>query len=310
MQLYTSSSKGFNVPQQLSGMGKRDTSQQSNFRAALEKAYNSIHPNPSAKSVWCPISREYLDTKLTHAAHIFPYAHGQLAMDSIFTRENHGQPELMSIHNGMLISETAEKRIDSGNILIVPDVEDDSSKQQIDAWVRSEPKGYKIRVLNPNAKGMNDFHPGGMRTEETWNDLDGKQLEFKSNFRPRARYLYWQYVVTMVRKAHAAQGGGQRETAGKELGKRFWGTHGRYMRRGNLRGLANELGHDYEHLLEDAMEPQTPADDQPNPTLVVAANNTIIANLRPKNPEDDDDGNEEDSDEEDDSDDEDDKDYH
>jgi len=76
-------------------------------------------------------------------------------------------------------------------------------------------------------------------------DLHGKQLEFCTDFRPRARYVWWTFM-----KAILANGWRQKQTGnnilGKEVGKavRYWRTRGRYVKKTMLRGFVNEMGQD------------------------------------------------------------------
>ncbi len=38
-----------------------------------------------------------------------------------------------------------------------------------------------------------------------------------------------------------------------EIGGRYWGTMGRYVYRNFIRGIADECGHEYEHLFEESL---------------------------------------------------------
>ena len=59
------------------------------------------------------------------------------------------------------------------------------------------------------------------------------------------------------------------EVSRAEIETRFWGTCGRYMREGMLLGLVEELGHEYEHLMEGVIEEEEAIPDNP---AVFAAN--------------------------------------
>ena len=58
-----------------------------------------------------------------HAARIFPWAEGQLAMDELFGREVGKAEELNEIQNGLMLSIVAEKRLEDGDIVLVPERE-------------------------------------------------------------------------------------------------------------------------------------------------------------------------------------------
>ena len=78
--------------------------------------------------------------------------------------------------------------MEEGDVILMPDVEDAASRKEIDAWSTSEPKEYKISVINPKAKGVDRSHPGYVSQKETWNNLDGKRVQFSSGHRLRARF--------------------------------------------------------------------------------------------------------------------------
>lgn len=293
--LYTTSRKGLAIRDQESGIGERETKTLSRFRDALESACDSRHPDPRDTRLWCPVLNGWIPELWTKAAHIFPCEQGQVAMDNIFGTPNPDRPELHEIENGLLLSAAAEEKIAKGDIVLVPNVLDDSAQQVRDEWSRSNPKQYKIRVLNHTAKGMDHYHPCGSDTKTTWNDLDGQEVRFSSNHRPRARYMYWRYCQSMLRRSWNAKPAAQHERAKAEFGKRFWGTKGPYMRDNMLRAFVREMGHGYEYLVEGA-DPETASDDEPNPMALMAANNAILRNLREDEDSDDDDDSEDESD--------------
>lgn len=96
---------------------------------------------------------------------------------------------------------------------------------------RLSPKRYLIRVVDKAHLDMSEiieYNTSGKR----YKDLDGEEVSFKSGFRPRARYLYFHYCTTMLRRSWL-----QPEAAKilkDELGQRFWGMPGRYMPRNML----------------------------------------------------------------------------
>ena len=153
----------------------------------------------------------------------------------------------------MRLSEYAEKRLEDGDIVLVPDVKESASQEEIDAWSGSEPKEYKIRVINPRAKGMDCFHPGYVNPRETWNDLDGKKVQFLSDHRPRARYLYWQYCKAVLRQSWKEKGSKAKDVLMRERRKKFWGTKGPYIKKWMLLAFVEQLGHDHEALMENAI---------------------------------------------------------
>lgn len=85
--------------------------------------------------------------------------------------------------------------------------------------------------------------------------LDGKHLQFRSTFRPRARYLYYSYCLQILRLAFKERHQGKilRE---QELEKPFWGSPGEFVKKYML-SFIEEVGHRYDNLLEGTIEPAT-----------------------------------------------------
>lgn len=80
-------------------------------------------------------------------------------------------------------------------------------------------------------------------------------FEVRSPFRPRARYLYFNYCVQILRYAWSHPG--QSSPPLKDgLGKPFWGTIGKYVHRNFIRGMIDECGHEYYRLFEDDIKSQ------------------------------------------------------
>jgi hypothetical protein len=89
--------------------------------------------------------------------------------------------------------------------------------------------------------------------------LDGAKVEFRNNYRPRARYLYFHFCVQILRLTWGYRRK-DAEILKKELGRVFWGTPGRYLPKNMLQAFVNELGPECEALLEGAMEDEADAD--------------------------------------------------
>ena len=275
--------------------GQRDNSLQSAFRSELILKMGSEHPMSNREELWCPIHRSYFPTPIVTAGHLFPWKCGEATMQSIFGLSDSGYSELFKAENGILWSSQAEDRFEEGHFVVVPDVPDLPTEQQLDTWEASDPKEYKIKVLNPKHTKMQMIVYG---KDITWAALDNERLEFKTSFRPRARYLYFTYCTAMLRRSFA---GKHLEISRAELRKRFWGTPGKYMREGMLLGFVEEMGHDYNHLLDGAIKEEEAVIDA---TALVVANQSIQRTLK----DDDDEEEESDSDDDDDEDNNDDKD--
>lgn len=110
-------------------------------------------------------------------------------------------------------------------------------------------------------------------SDRVWNELDGQEIMFRSDFRPRAQYLYFQYCVVMLRRSWH----NEKPTVAlkDQVGKHWWGTPGPYMRRNMVLAFVEEIGHEYEALLEGSMDSPTSEDDAPVETALAAGNDEI-----------------------------------
>ncbi|KAL6716749.1 hypothetical protein ACLMJK_006317 [Lecanora helva] len=256
--------------------GQRDDTLQSSFRADLILKMGSQDQDPRRGAMWCPIQKGCFDEENVVAAHLFPHKAGESNMDAIFgrLRDAEGFSELWKAENGMLWSNAAEKRFSAGYFVIVPAVPDEPSQEDICAWETTHPRQYKIWVLNPSDSSMKQLMG---RSEKAWRDLDGELVEFKTDFRPRACYLYFAYCTAMLRRW--LTGPGRLEIGKGELCERVWGTPGKYMRDNMLRGFVEEMGYYFEHLMEGAMG-DGEDDSEADPTGLVAANRQIRDSLK------------------------------
>ena len=60
----------------------------------------------------------------------------------------------------------------------------------------SEPKEYKIRILNSQHPDMAKLVHALVQEEKlTWRELNGANMEFRNEFRPRAQYLYFHFCL-------------------------------------------------------------------------------------------------------------------
>lgn len=63
----------------------------------------------------------------------------------------------------------------------------------------------------------------------------------------------------------------QKEALKGELGKKYWGTGERFMRRSTLVAFVEEMGHEHENLLEGAKDEEGSEDDEPLEIALLAA---------------------------------------
>ncbi|KAJ9318384.1 hypothetical protein DTO271D3_1046 [Paecilomyces variotii] len=244
MKFFTTSTLGLGI-QEGSGAGKRDSTIQSSFRSRLLEKYESL--DDTGEYAWCPILHKFIAKENTTAAHLFSYKHGQVSMDAIFGKQS--SPELFSEKNGLIISTVIEKVLDTGVLVIVPDLPDKPTQKVLTRWLNQDIRDFKIRIIDREWSKLDH----GIEEKDSgikWRDLDNRKLKFIGKFRPAARYLYFHYCLQVLRRAWRA-GPGQHAafTLKDELGKPIWATPGRYIPRNMLLAFVEELGHEHSDLL-------------------------------------------------------------
>ncbi|KAI1453768.1 hypothetical protein F4805DRAFT_358629 [Annulohypoxylon moriforme] len=137
----------------------------------------------------------------------------------------------------------------------------------------------KSDALKNKLQGMLD-HPNVYNIKSI-EDLDGRRLQFRTHFRPRARYMWRAYLNSIVNlsfRHKSTRGiGVGREV---ELGNRYWGTRRRYVKRNQLLGFVEHLGHAIEcisgsSILEHGIE-SGGEEEGPDTTVVVVVADTTI----------------------------------
>ncbi|EKV11278.1 hypothetical protein PDIG_51140 [Penicillium digitatum PHI26] len=260
MKFFTTSTMGMAIKG--TGAGARDTSQQSNFRAAMIETYKAKHP--TEPWLWCPILGDYTDDDDIQASHLFPCRNGQDCLDAIFGKTR--AEELFSPRNGLLLCKKLERYFDSGKFVIVPDIPNFQKNVLVSAvkgWLNCEPRQYRVKLIDPDWEKKDEKISRWQSL--TFGQLDGRPLRFRSNFRPAARYLYFHYCIQILRMCwqHSSQGRSSQAAALLQLekGNPFWGTVGRYLPRNMLLALVEEMGHEYTFVLDGAAASR-PADDK------------------------------------------------
>lgn len=128
--------------------------------------------------------------------------------------------EIFSQRNGLILARQIEDKIGKHQAVLIP--------------ATPVPSGSPI--MNWEFKVIDEACVG----ELTFRDLDGRELVFRSDARPRARYLYFHYVLSLLR-ARRHNRKGWAKTMMKEVA---WATPGRYMLRSMVQALVKVVGHE------------------------------------------------------------------
>ncbi|OCK88888.1 uncharacterized protein K441DRAFT_668351 [Cenococcum geophilum 1.58] len=216
---------------------KRD-GHQSQFRQALIKFYNAPDPDNATVSVpddycyWCPISHQYFRSQSITAAHIVPFAIGETNCNYLFPDDDMSPTgHLMHPGNGLLMHSSLEQAMDKARIAIVPADEMNPSARDLKVVV------FDRTIIKSRDSGL------GI----PWAKLDGLRLEFKNDNRPRLRYLYLTFLMSLFRRRRFECTGWRSDLARYASGK-MWASPGNWVRGSSIRVIARRVA--YETHLE------------------------------------------------------------
>ncbi|KAL6716885.1 hypothetical protein ACLMJK_004797 [Lecanora helva] len=282
MEFFMSSKLGMNID---IGVGRSDTLQKQ-FKEELKTKMGTRHEsNPNYW--WCPVVSDWFPQAAMKAGHLFPARSGDDGMTAIFgpseldrliDQPEKGKSELFRAVNGIWWSAEAEDRFERGEMCLVPDLQDNATPAEVQAWQNAATKDYKIRVVRPQAKKMLlAISPNDLKL---WTSLDNKNLDFKGkDFRPRARYVYWAYLTTMLSLAYSEKGkdgGLHRQVAQAEVGKLYWGSAGSYMRKNMLPAFVENMGHEFGQIVRPHTNVEESEDAEASDTGFTHMNEAII----------------------------------
>ncbi|KAK2768850.1 hypothetical protein FQN54_000710 [Arachnomyces sp. PD_36] len=143
-----------------------------------------------------------------------------------------------------------EEILDFGMLVVVPQLSDKPTKTQLFEWLKKPSREYKTRIIDWSFKKLD--HRIRLGYTLKWRDLDNRPLVFRGDFRPAARYFYFHYCLQFLRRAWKQPAQQPSLTLKDEIGKPYWGTPGRYLPKNMLLTFVEELGHEYDQLLEGA----------------------------------------------------------
>lgn len=199
---------------------KRSSAVQTEMRRSSIAKYESEKDAPKGK-LWCPISRDYYDAANMKAAHIIPRSLGPGLVDYVFGPGTCSR--LDKSDNCLIIHKSVERLFDNGCFVLLP------------ANLTESPiKTWKIQMTNLSAQNSD-------MGRKFLADLDGERVMFKNENRPAARFLYYHFVVTLLRNKRDRQPGWEIYCVELPTGKPF-ATPGRYLRQSMLLTLAKSAG--------------------------------------------------------------------
>lgn len=203
----------------LSLFAPRDNDAQSRFRKNVIKAYGADDGDGGR---WCVISGQWRETIYVNAAHIVRYNVGEPSARHLFGPPDDKDGHLMAAKNGIPMHEVYEKALDDARLVIIPDGDPEKGR-----W-----KTYYLHEADASKKS---------RALLIGRELHGRSLQFQTEFRPAARYLYFAFCMNILRRQrHDVPGWWKDYLIGKE---KVWATPGSYLRTSTLRRIARQIGH-------------------------------------------------------------------
>jgi hypothetical protein len=207
--------------------GKRETADQSNFRAKLLLTYNG--PDAVGKDIqWCPVVKDYVVTPslLMTAAHLVPYCIGEANAAYLFgVNLDQGFSSLWSEKNGLLLHTSVEKAYDKAQLVIMPRFDNNNI-----LTVVLLDQSIADSVVYPAQRGMLRYKDLG-------------DLEFKTDARPGRRNLYISTLFTIFRRKRHGVPGHEHDFDRLSMSNNaVWASPGKWMRRSILQCIASEIG--------------------------------------------------------------------
>jgi HNH endonuclease len=176
---------------------------------------------------WCHISGTWSISSNVKAAHIVPFF---LNMDKLSEILFGTQSDsLEKGGNALLMSTTIEGWFDKYFIVVVPV---DPKEEPITRW--------KTEVLSSDIKNTPCAHGIVDGKKYTGRELDGKELVFIGKARPVSRFLYFHFVMALVRIKDLERRGWQ-DIWARYYERRPFPTPGNYMRKAMLLALATHF---------------------------------------------------------------------
>ncbi|KAI9772640.1 MAG: hypothetical protein M1840_000234 [Geoglossum simile] len=208
----------------------RNSTMQSNMRRDTIAAYQALGSDSravddprTAAGIRCAISGEYFSPGDVKAAHIVPVHLGVELADYIFGMGTGAR--LFSIDNCLMLHKDLERAFDKGILVIVPV---NSAEKPSRRW--------KAVLLNEACRNEVLY----FKTLATMTEVDGMELTFQTEHRPAARFLYYHFVVSLLRCRQQREPGWENAWVKLRTGKP-WPTPGRYLRESMLLSLARTV---------------------------------------------------------------------
>ncbi|KAL8712698.1 MAG: hypothetical protein Q9220_003230 [cf. Caloplaca sp. 1 TL-2023] len=208
-----------------------DEVNQLKLREAVKEQYQSCADAPHKDYAWCPISKDYFSTDDMTVAHIVPQNLGATVINHIFGAGS--SLRINTTQNCLLVHKTVARNLDRGNFVLMST--DPNEPQPIKRW--------KIQITN-------DASTHATMGRKILSELTGTEVEFKSDTRPASEFLYYHFVVTLLRNKQDRRPGWAKYLAELPIQWPFTTSRSDF-RHSTLMVLAEQIG----EINDDATEP-------------------------------------------------------
>ncbi|KAI5922682.1 hypothetical protein F4810DRAFT_247327 [Camillea tinctor] len=201
--------------------GLSDTKRPQNWRRdVLDYYQGSPEPHDDVQeAIWCHISGQWWSRPTVKAAHIVPFfARREQVCEMLFGSRSE---DIYKGSNGLLLFTTIESWFDKYHIVVVPA---DATETPITRW--------RTEVVNPHIR--KSLIGQGF----TGQDIDGKELVFRNHRRPAAYFMYFHFIMALIRIKDLKREG-WREIWARYYTQQPFPTPGPYIRKQLLLGLAS-----------------------------------------------------------------------
>lgn len=226
----------------------RNSSNQDPFRKDCIEAYNSRHPEKDL--LWCPVLQHYFDSRDVIAAHIIPAAVDLNVINDVCGTGTGIVAYTMSKWNGIMLHRDIEKAFDKGHLLIV--LKEDSNEDPFEFEIIAVDKSAPIAFDAVRGKHMCNLKA-----------LHRRKLDFRSDFRPSKRFLYFKYIVMRIKAINS----GNPEELNEILPlcrRKPWPTLKSYLKKSPaLRDIARYIGVEWDDAFFEDVNNLPDEDDEP-----------------------------------------------
>ncbi|KAK4139114.1 uncharacterized protein C8A04DRAFT_16153, partial [Dichotomopilus funicola] len=173
--------------------------------------------------VWCHATGTWWETQMVKAAHVVPFFLDSDDFGEILFGSR--DPSLRRAGNALLLLNKIEEWFDSYHLLIVPV---DPTENPVRRW--------KIDVISSDIDNTSYAGAAG----GVGRDLDGKELQFRNDKRPVCRFMYFHFIMALIRIKDVRRRGWQQVWA-RYYEQRPFPTPSKYIRQCMLMPLATHF---------------------------------------------------------------------